>query len=243
MSDNDLLVMVPTRGRRANCERLLASFNKTATCADLMFIVDGDDDAYEGFDWGTAVCATLDPRQYLTGKLNATAMPMADLYRVLMWAGDDHVFRPPHEEGGPAWDRAMLDLLDGEMGGTGWVYPDDKRRHDVPEIWMVSSDVVTELGWFANPAVQHFYNDNSIAELGKRTGLIRYCPKAVIPHEHYSVNPETPRDEVYQSTEELFGASDLKAFQEWHASTMPYEVARLRRRFSRDVSWVLSRVA
>ena len=43
MSDNDLLVMVPTRGRRAQCERFLAAFAETATCSDLLFILDPDD--------------------------------------------------------------------------------------------------------------------------------------------------------------------------------------------------------
>jgi hypothetical protein len=236
VSDNDLLVIVPTRGRRAQCERLLASFAETATCADLMFVTDPDDDAYDGMDWGEAVHAVLDPREFLSGKLNKTALAMADVYDVLMWTGDDHVFSTA------GWDTLMLASLE-DMGGSGWVFPDSKRRYDVPEMWMCSSDVVRELGWFANPAVQHYYNDNTIAELGKRTGLIRFCPQAVIPHEHYSVNPETAHDAVYQQTENAFGAADLQAFQEWRADRMPHEVARLRRRFSRDVQWVLSRVA
>src|ERR1017187_8111737 len=91
LSDNDLLVMVPTRGRREQCERLLESFTATATCADLLFITDPDDAAYEGMDWGDATVATLEPREYLSGKLNKTGMAMADLYPVLMFLGDDCV--------------------------------------------------------------------------------------------------------------------------------------------------------
>ena len=236
MTDNDLLVMVPTRGRRAQCERLLESFAATATCADLTFIVDGDDqDTYEGMDWGPAACAVLDPRAYLTGKLNTTASAVVDAYRVLMWVGDDNRFVTP------GWDALMLKTLE-DLGGSGWVYPDDKRRHDVPEHYMVSSDVVKALGWFANPAVQHFYMDNSVADLGKRAGLIRWCPEAVIEHLHYSVTPGTERDALYQSTEETFGASDLAAFQEWRSSQCANEVSILRRHFSEDVRWVLSRV-
>lgn len=239
MSDgNDLLVMVPTRGRRAQCERLIASFAETATCADMAFITDPDDqDTYDGMDWGDAACGVLEPRAFLSGKLNKTAEAMTDLYRVLMWVADDHVFRTP------GWDRLMLDLLDGEMGGSGWVYPDDKRRHDVPEIWMCSSDVVKELGWFANPALQHYYLDNSIAELGKKSGLIRWCPQAVIEHLHYSVDPGTAHDEVYRETENAHGSADLQAFQQWHAGQLPYDAARLRRKFNRDVAWVVSRIA
>ena len=236
MSDNDLLVMVPTRGRRAQCERLLKSFTETATCADLLFVTDDDDrDTYAGMDWGVAAVAELAPREYLAGKLNKTALAMADLYKVLMWLGDDCVPETP------GWDKIMLDALE-DLGGAGWVYPDDKRRNDVPEQWMVSSDVVKALGWFANPALNHFYLDNSIAELGKRAGLIRWCPQAVIEHLHYSVAPETEHDALYRSTEDLFGASDLAAFHEWRSAKCANEVSVLRREFSPDVKWVLSRV-
>lgn len=235
----DLLVMVPTRGRRAQCERLLESFTATAgPDTDIVFITDPDDqDTYAGIDWGRAMHAVLEPRAFLTGKLNKTAVDaMASIYPVLAWFGDDCVFET---EG---WDKLMLATLE-DLGGTGWVYPDDKRRSDVPEHWMVSSDAVKALGWFAPPHVQHFYCDNIIAEIGKRAGLIRWCPQAVIRHEHYSVSKDTERDEVYQSTEEMFGASDLKAFQEWCSSQRANEVSVLRRHFSEDVRWVLGRVA
>jgi hypothetical protein len=231
-----LLVMVPTRGRRAQCERLLESFTETATCSDIAFITDPDDqDTYAGMDWGAAACGVLDPRQFLSGKLNATAAAMAGTYPVLMWVADDHVFRTP------GWDKLMLGALE-DLGGSGWVYPDDKRRNDVPEIWMCSSDVVKALGWFANPAVEHYYLDNSIAELGKRAGLIRWCPQAVIEHLHYSVCKDTEHDAVYSETEAAFGEKDLAAWQEWRASKLAHEVAVLRREFSPDVRWVLSKV-
>jgi hypothetical protein len=237
LPDNDLLVIVPTRGRRGQCERLLKSFTETSTCADLLFVTDPDDaETYAGMDWGEAAVAELAPRQYLSGKLNKTALAMADVYGVLMFAGDDVVFRTE------AWDRIMLATLE-DMGGSGWVYPDDKRRSDVPEHWMCSSDVVKALGWFANPALNHFYLDNSIADLGKRSGLIRWCPQAVVEHLHYSVAPDVEHDETYQSTEQLFGESDLKAFHEWRSSQLANEVSVLRREFSPDVKWVLSRVA
>ena len=115
-------------------------------------------------------------------------------------------------------------------------------RQDVPEHWMVSSDVVQALGWFANPAVQHYYLDNSVADLAKRADMIRFCPQAVIEHLHYSVSTETEHDEVYQTTEDKFGEPDLKAFHEWRASQLANEVSVLRRNFSPDVAWVLSLV-
>jgi hypothetical protein len=233
---NDLLVMVPTRGRRDQCERLLKSFAETATCADLLFVTDPDDsDTWTGMDWGEAAVAELAPREYLSGKLNKTALAMTDMYKVLAWLGDDCVPVTP------GWDRIMLAALE-DMGGSGWVYPDDRRRSDVPEHWMCSSDVVKALGWFAPPCVTHYYMDNIIAELGKRAGMIRWCPQAVVEHLHYSVAPGVEHDATYRSTEDMFGASDLQAFQQWRASQLANEVSVLRREFSPDVAWVLSRV-
>lgn len=233
----DLLVMVPTRGRRGQCERLLKSFQETAAeTTDIVFIIDGDDEeTYSGMDWGPASKAVLSPRYSLTGKLNRTAAEMLDDYRYLMFSGDDHVFQTM------GWDTAMLDTMEA-MGGSGMVYPDDKRRHDVPEIIMISSDVVRVLDYFAVPSFKHYYIDNAWAELGKRAGVIRWCPEAVIEHLHYSVCKDTERDATYTEAENAWGDSDLRAFHEWRATSLPAEVAKLRRTFNLDVQWVLERV-
>ncbi len=231
----DLLVIVPVRGRRANAERLLKSFAETTDNADLMFISDGDDqDTYRGMDWGDAFHAVLDPRTSVVRKLNYAA-GACEGYGAYMSVGDDNVFVTPH------WDAVMLDAL-ADLGGSGWVYPDDRRRSDVPENWLASADVIETLGWFAPPEVDMYYPDNIIAELGKRSGLIRYCPAAVVEHRHYTICSETARDQVYIEAENTWGASDLAAYQRWRADVMPLQVSLLRREFNPDVEWVLSRI-
>lgn len=233
----DLLVMCPTRGRRQQCERLLKSFTETTALdtTDLVFITDGDDDSYADMDWGIANHGTLTPRDSLTGKLNRTADAHVDAYSVLMFVGDDHVFET---EG---WDDIMLRMLAG-MGGTGMIYPDDKRRSDVPEIIMISSDIVKMLGQFAEASMKHYYLDNAWSEVGKRSGLLKWCPQAVISHLHYSVCPDTERDKTYTEAENTWGMSDLTAYNSWLVNKMPVQVAQLRRQFSPDIKWVLGRI-
>jgi hypothetical protein len=234
----DLLVMVPTRGRPEQCQRLLGSFRETASPeTDILFILDPDDeDTYAGVEWGDAPHGVLAPRGCLRDKLNQAAESCADTYDALMWCGDDHVFRTP------GWDRLMLAALE-QIGGHGWVYPETVRRRDVPEIWMSSTALVEALGWFFPPMVSHFCGDNAIAELGKRAGLIRGCPEAVVEHLHYTVCDDTERDRVYLDAEQEHGQAGLAAFQQWRATQLPMDVAALRRRFNPDVSWVLSKVA
>jgi hypothetical protein len=231
----DLCVMLPTRHRPEMARRCIDSFRDTKASGDtdLFLIIDDDDDSYADVTDADKITAT---RGTLITAVNAAASVLAGHYDALFLAADDLVFITP------GWDTLMLATLEG-LGGTGIVFPDGKRRYDVPEHPLISSDWVRELGHFAEPSVAHFYCDNAWAELGKRTGLIRFCPEAVIEHRHHSVCADTPHDETYREAEEAHGAADLEAFQQWRADVMPYEVARLRRAFSPDVAWVLSRVA
>ena len=89
-----MLVMVPTRGRRVQFERLLQSFRETASPGtDLLAILDPDDeDTYDGVEWGNVLHAVLAPRGTLADKLNQTAAAVVDQYSALLWTGDDHVF-------------------------------------------------------------------------------------------------------------------------------------------------------
>jgi hypothetical protein len=230
-----MICVVPTRARPEQCKRLIKSFEDTTDNATLLFVTDGDDDSYEDFDWHGHGVAEIDPRASLSQKLNHTVKNIIDDYEEIMWQGDDHEFITPH------WDSKFLEAR--AEWGPGWLYPNNHRRSDVPESWSASRDVVEALGWYANPVVAHYYLDNSIAELGKRTGLIRWLPEVEITHHHYSVDKDTEYDGLYKETEQRFGEHDIAAFQQWRGSNQVAAiVSLLRRRFNPDVAWVLSKI-
>ena len=219
---NDLLVIVPTRGRPEQCGRLFASFCETRAVADLLFVTDPDEAAlYCRQAWtDKAWLQAGDPRLPLSGKLNRAAAKYAGQYRALMFTGDDHVFRTPR------WDEIMLDAL-AQMGGTGILYPDDRRRSDIPEIWMTSADIVRAVGWFACPYPVHFYLDNALADLGRGAGCLRWVPEAVVEHLHYTTTPGVPRDATYALSEHE-GRNDQQAYEKWRAERMADDIAAVR---------------
>jgi GT2 family glycosyltransferase len=232
----DLCVMLPTRHRPEMARRCIDSFRETVSSpeVELTLVVDDDDHSYdEGFEGVHKATVT---RGTLVTAINVAAAFLAPDFGALMLVADDMIFQTP------GWDEKLLAAL-GEIGGTGIVGWDDKRRYDALEHVLMSTDIVRALGYFANPAMSHFYIDNAWTELGKRSGLLRYCPDVIIEHKHYSVDPETVRDEVYTAAETAHGGPDLAAFQQYRTDQLPLDVAMLRREFSRDVSWVLSRVA
>jgi len=225
----DLCVFIPTRHRRELAEKTIASFRETTLGdVDLYLVVDEDDDSYQGIDADVITTG----RGTLVTAINEAALQLAEKYRMLFLAADDMIFETP------GWDLFMTGALDA-MGGTGFVFPDDKRRYDVPEHPLISSDIVKALGWFAEPGFGHFYIDNVWGELGKRLGLIRFCPQAVIAHQHWTINPDVTRDETYKSAEECFGGPDETEYHLWRATRMQNQAAMLRRSFNPDVRWVL----
>lgn len=231
-----LLTIIPTRHRPEQCARLIESFDKTTDNADLLFVVDPDDDSYDDMDWKGHTVVTLSPRGTMCQKLNFAAARFIDDYDRMVWYADDNEFITPH------WDTLMQNTLD-DMGGSGWVYSFDKRRTDIPETWMVSTDVVRELGWFANPVLNQYYVADSIAVLAKRSSLLRFCKEAVVEHHHYENDSSVVRDETYAEAEQLFGQADSMNFKAWVVSTqVSATISRLRRKFNPDVKWVREKV-
>ena len=83
-----------------------------------------------------------------------------------------------------------------------------------------------------------YYGDNIIGELGKRAGLIRYVPEAVIQHQHYTVDPDTPHDETYKTAEDTWGAPDLAAFHAYGDRSWPTTCPSCGGTSREDVRWV-----
>jgi len=226
----DMLVMVPVRGRRANAGRFIAAFGETVRGAtDLLLIGDDDDPSYNGLDLAGAQMMKLPCMPGPGGKLipptivvkmNTAAGLYADRYPVLMFTGDDTI---PRTEG---WDKLLCAAIAG-MGGTGYAYPDDRRRNDIPEHVAISSNIFWALGWFANPALKHFYIDNTWADLGSGAECIRYVPEAVLEHKHPTCCPEVAGDATYAGAAGHL-PGDYARYLEWQATRYQQDLAKIR---------------
>jgi len=216
-----LMIMVPVRGRKANCERLLQSYADTVESADMVFVLDPDDlHTYEGVDWGRTRQVVLDPRGMIGPKRNYAARMFMDEYDALMCAEDDITFGATR-----GWDTILMGEL-AAMGGSGMVYPDEDRRTDIPENVLISTDIVKALGWFCEPSMQHYWIDNVWADLGRGAGCLRLCTDVKWENFHYTMGKagNTTRDETY-STAERLGPADALAYRVWRDERMAQDVA------------------
>ena len=215
------MIMVPIRGRKANCERLLKAYSDTVESAEMCFIMDPDDiETYDGVDWGKTHPLVMDPRGMIGPKRNWAAELFVDDYDALMCAEDDIVFRTP------GWDITLMAVL-ADMGGSGMVYPNDDRRIDIPENVLISSDIVKALGWFCEPSMQHYYIDNVWGDLGRHAGCLRLSRDVLFENFHYSLG-KSAGDATYSEAEHL-GGPDSLAYASWRSNRMDTDVETVRK--------------
>jgi hypothetical protein len=217
-----MLVMVPSRERPANVARFAAAAQATITGrTDVMFVFDdGDPELRPALRrtgrWDHEVRPRTVPGA--VAKLNACAMDHLD-YGVLMFADDDCI---PRTRG---WDQAITAAIEAQ-GGTGMAYPERGGRTDVPELVAISSDIVAALGWFAPPAITHYWCDGAWADLGSGAGCLRYVPEAVLEHMHHTFG-KGERDHIYALGEQFFHA-DRAALEAWRRDGLQEALAAVR---------------
>ncbi|MFJ4637590.1 hypothetical protein ACIP69_18440 [Streptomyces hygroscopicus] len=213
---DDLLVIIPTRGRPQAVPAITRAWHETGATADLLFAVDNDDpelDAYKReaakFKTGGQFRFVYGRRLRLCGTLNQQAIKAAKRYRFLAFMGDDHRPRPA----AIPWDARIRECL---SGGPGIVYGNDLLMGErMPTAVAMTSDIVTTLGYMAPPQLVHLCLDLVWLDWGRGMGRITYLDDMVIEHLH----PAAGKAELDQGYEEANSServsSDSAAYYEY----------------------------
>jgi hypothetical protein len=218
----DLLIITPSRGRPVHAARLLATVRELRRAETHVHVCTDDDDpaledyqrvfAQQGGDGDGLITG---PRVSFAAWTNQVAVRRAGQYRCLASFGDDHV---PRTRG---FDRALVDGA--TRGGPGIAYPWDGMREDIPEAPVVASEIVAALGWLINPAVSHYYGDNTLADLGRAAGCLRFLRAVAVDHAHPGAGTGAG-DATYRSASAHI-APDKAAYQAWRQNGMAADVA------------------
>jgi hypothetical protein len=221
----DLAIIVPTRGRPRNLARLLDAVHTTMRLDTHVWAgVDDDDPELAAYRRvfrarrGPGDRLLTGPRDGLTGWTNKIAAKTAVKYPFLGSFGDDHVPQTP------AFDRKLVTAIR-DMGGTGFAYPFDGNRDDVPEAVVMSASIVRALGWMALPSSTHWFIDDTWADLGRGAGCLRYCRAVAVPHAH-PIATGQPADRLYRDNAKKIGP-DRDAWSAWREAQMAGDVAKI----------------
>lgn len=182
---DDLLVIIPTRGRPQAVPAIVDAWNDTSATADLLFAVDTDDPELAEYKAHAAALKgdarfrfVFGKRRRLCGTLNQQAVKAAKTYRYLAFLGDDHRPRPA----AMPWDARIRECL---SGGPGIVYGNDLLMGErMPTAVAMTADIVQTLGFMAPDCLVHLCLDLVWLEWGRGLGRITYLDDMVIEHLH-----------------------------------------------------------
>lgn len=234
----ELIVIVPTRSRPQSVAPVVEAWRDTDAFADggrLVFVLDADDPTFGDYAIALSAASPLpgsgQPVSWiaqqrwrpLVPKLNSAADYLHVTQRpyALGFAGDDH---RPRTAG---WARRYLDEL---RSGAGIVHGDDGYQGvNLPTEWAMRADIVSALGGRMVPApVEHLYCDNSVQDLGRATGLLRYLPDVRIEHLHPAAgHPGDEQHERVNSREQY--RTDRPAYRAWRRSGLFADVEAVNR--------------
>jgi hypothetical protein len=220
-----MCVVVPSRGRPENADRLAKAFKDTNTEADLYFVIDNDDPKWD--EYAKNKNLQLLPADNKTGgcanSLNTGAVYLLDfsnypLYDYFVFMGDDHIPRTQN------WDKAFIQALG---INTGIVYGDDLLQGaNLPTAFGMSRDLVVELQGMTFPGCVHLFFDNFVKQLGLDLNYLKYLPDVIIEHLH-PVAGKAEMDEGYARVNQpKWYEKDLLALQQYLASADYAELVR-----------------
>jgi len=191
-----MCVVVPSRGRPENAERLAQAFKDTGAEADLYIVIDNDDPKWNEYaksenykklpaDNKTGGCA----KSLNTGAVLLLDITKYPLYDYFVFMGDDHLPRTP------GWDKAFIQALG---TNTGIVYGDDLLQGaNLPTAYGMTRDLVNELRGMTFPGCVHLFFDNFVKQLGLDLEYLKYLPDVIIEHIHPAAG-KVAMDEGYE---------------------------------------------
>lgn len=187
MNADELLIVVPSRGRPAAVDELADAWRATDASAHLMIAVDADDeclpdyrdafaDVSDAGDIKIALRIGPRPPDRLAGVLNSTIAVEAEDYAAIGFFGDDHRPRTPR------WDARFAECL---SGGSGVVYGNDLLvGAKFPTAVVMTSDIPLTVGYFCPPGFTHLCLDLVWKDWGDGMGRITYLDDVIVEHVH-----------------------------------------------------------
>lgn len=232
---NDLIVLIPSRGRPQSVAPLREAFANTCTLdTRLIFVVDDDDETLDDYmaevsadvpGFYRAELGAMEDSHSMVYALNGAAMMVINTFipapYAIAFMGDDH---RPRTKG---WDEVYLNELS-ELG-SGLVYGNDLLQCErLPTQVAMTADIIKAIGAMAPPSLQHLAVDNFWLELGHGANCITYLPDVVVEHLHPFADKADMDDGYLRVNDPELYARDLREFERIREEELPIAVDAVR---------------
>lgn len=197
----ELMIIVPSRGRPENVADLIKHVQEYSEISDICFGFDYDDDTH--YEPVPGVKFHRLPRTRIGRTTNSLATMYANQYKYLAFMGDDH--RPKTY----GWDTKLVEPLKDKPGLS---YGNDLLQgSNLATAVVMSSSIVSTLGFMVPKTLKHFYFDNFWMDIGRELGSLNYFDDVIIEHLH----PLAKKSEVDNTYNEAWSVldQDIEAYK------------------------------
>lgn len=221
----EMALIVPSRGRPSNIQRLYNALRDTESDVDLYVGVDMDDptlNEYLKIQVETDITVVVSQERKRFGPtLNSISGYIAGEYPFLAWCGDDHLPKT-HK-----WDERYRQEL--RKMDAGIVYGNDLVQGvNIPTQMGFTSNIVNALGYAVPEGFIHLFIDNYFLELGKAIGGVSYLEDVIVQHLHPCVG-NAEQDQTYrEANSPEHWSNDQKRFHEYMTNELSDDVERIK---------------
>jgi len=225
--NNEMMLIVPSRGRPKNINRLCEALLDTEADVDLYVGVDADDPELDGYrrledTYGFNLIVS-EERKRFAATVNAIALEHYKEYEYIAWMGDDHV---PHTL---FWDWRYRRALKESNNPVGVVYGNDLvMGAEIATELAFTSNIVEKLGYAIPDGFIHLFVDNYFMELGRAVGNLIYLPDVIVQHMHPCAG-QAEEDQTYKEANSAeHWTHDEQVFRDYVANQLPEDVKKLK---------------
>ncbi len=201
----DMLVVVPSRGRPGNIERLHRAMLQTCSL-DTQLVVGLDTDDEHSYPRLNGVeYEVRDGLHYVTGWNNELVKGRLENYEIVAAGlGDDNLPRTQD------WDVSVKEALEEQpFAFTNDLYP--RVPGSLSCHMFMRREVVEKLGYVGPPQIAHMYVDVAWMAWGLACG-VKYLHEVIVEHMHFTIG-KAHNDSTYNGSQSLI-PPDLA---NWHA--------------------------
>lgn len=215
----ELLVIVPTRGRPNKSVEFYEAFKENSDLGftDLLFGLDDDDIEYPRLP---GVLYSVNPRLRMNGTLNKLALENAACYKYIAFLGDDHRVRTKN------WDR----ILANSIQDFGLAYGNDLfQGRALATSVMMSSNIISELGYMAPPELIHLFLDVFWMQTGQALKKITYHHNVIIEHLHPYAGKNEMDSGYWECNAKTLHDKDQESYKRYKETRFESDMEKLRK--------------
>ena len=214
---SDFAIVVPSRNRPNNIERLRQAWIDTGATADLLVYVDEDDPVLDQYKEPLIVIPG--ERKFFGPKTDGPMVEAAHNYNFVGFMGDDHL---PLTYG---WDEIIKSKL--KELKTGVVYGNDLHQGErLCTAVFLTSDILVALGHFCPPGFVHMFLDSVWMGWGRGIDRLCYLPDVIIEHFHPNAG-KAENDYSYEQSNGMM-EQDGKRYAEYVQNEYAIDIEKIK---------------